>query len=67
MNAISSPVAADSRAVAVAVAGVQGSMSATTEQLEEQLVENTEAVEECMAALQVGWQAGGGVGAAEGC
>jgi hypothetical protein len=28
-------------------------MSANTEQLEEQLVENTEAVEECMAALQV--------------
>ncbi|WIA09072.1 hypothetical protein OEZ85_008486 [Tetradesmus obliquus] len=31
---------------------VEGSMSATTEQLEEQLVENTEEVEECMAALQ---------------
>jgi hypothetical protein len=29
-------------------------MSANTEQLEEQLVENNEAVEECMAALQVG-------------
>jgi hypothetical protein len=33
---------------------MQGSVSATTEQLEEQLVANTEAVEECMAALQVG-------------
>jgi hypothetical protein len=36
---------------------LQGSMSANTEQLEEQLVENTEAVEECMAALQVGFEA----------
>ncbi|WIA29146.1 hypothetical protein OEZ86_011657 [Tetradesmus obliquus] len=40
------------RQVLVLGGSVEGSMSATTEQLEEQLVENTEAVEECMAALQ---------------
>ncbi|KAF6266656.1 hypothetical protein COO60DRAFT_1623446 [Scenedesmus sp. NREL 46B-D3] len=33
-------------------ASAEGSMSVCTGQLEEQLVENTEAVEECMAALQ---------------
>jgi hypothetical protein len=46
---------ADTHANVLVVAGMQGSESATTEQLEAQLVENTEAVEECMAALQVGF------------